>query len=106
MNKETYFSRVRQIVSEARATIEELKDSDIDWSGFNDGGTVVVYDHFEGNPIEVEIDGIKGGRLVINKLYAGETGETASLDDIEEMSACIIADYMLSMQNRTNNKSL
>lgn len=106
MNEQTYFSRVRQIVSEARATIEKLKDADIDWSGFNEGGTVVVYDHFEGYPIEVEIDGIKDGRLVINELYVGEAGETASLNDIEEMSACIIADYMVSMQKQTKNKSL
>ena len=61
---------------------------------------------FEGYPIEVEIDGIKDGRLVINELYVGEAGETASLNDIEEMSACIIADYMVSMQKQTKNKSL
>lgn len=32
MKGETYFSRMNRIVMEARNKIEELKDSNIDWS--------------------------------------------------------------------------
>lgn len=94
MKGETYFSRMNRIVMEARNKIEELKDSNIDWSDFD--GTITVYDHFTGEPLNIYIDGISEGRIIVGKDSVSEAGETVSLSDVEDISACILADYMIN----------
>ena len=93
--------RVFQIVAEARKKIDELKDTNIDWSGFD--GTIIVYDR-DGNPVNIEIKGIRNGRLVVDECYICDAGKTVSLSDVEEMSVCALADYMTAMQKKCSQK--
>lgn len=101
METKGYLKRVFQIVGEARKRINELRNASIDWSEFD--GTIIVYGH-DGNPVNVEIEGIKNGRLVVNECYIYDVGKTVSLSDVEEMSVCALADYMTAMQKKCSQK--
>ena len=91
--EKTFNERVKKIEAEARKEILRLQEKDIDWKQFD--GTVCVYDHFTGEPVNVMIDGVKDGFLLISEKYVCEVGEKISLNDTDPVSIFYIADFMI-----------